>query len=113
MLQKFGSFGGEGTALSGGKKLGSGPHVSRELPADEQLGSRIAQAVQELSGQASRALDAAQLAPIEDLCRRSGEAAGKGEVKAALSLYGQAVHDFVRQQRQGEKRISDSSVDLA
>lgn len=111
VLQKYG-LGNEGTALSGGTKLGSGPHTLAELPDDQRLIQRLEQAVEELRQQASRDPELPEMPRFDEYCSASIEAGARGDAKAALSSYGQAIHEFLDGLRQSEKQLSDSAVDL-
>jgi protein phosphatase len=114
VLQKSGTFGKAGVALSGQNRLGRGPYV--EVSCD--AGSEV---VDNLAGLAAELQDAAntdQLPPgvseFDDLCAHAASTAEKGDFAAAVRHYCQAISRMMQllRERRQEMRASDSSVDL-
>lgn len=114
VLQKSGTFGKAGVALSGRHRLGRGPYVEVSCDADESVVDNLANLTNELRDAADTDHWPEGAGDFDGLCGKAAAAAEKSDFATAVRLYCQAISCMMRllRERRREKRASDSSVDL-
>jgi protein phosphatase len=113
VLQKSGTFGKAGVALSGRNRLGRGPYAEVSCITDKQMVDSFAELARELREAADADHWPEEVGEFDDRCARASAASEKKDFAAAVREYCQAIIRMMQLLRERQKKnASDSSVDL-
>ena len=114
VLQKSGTFGKAGVALSGQNRLGRGPYVEVSCEAGDTVVGNLANLAGELRDAADADHWPGGAGEFDDLCSQASSAMEKTDFAAAVRHYCHAISRMMQllRERKDEQGASDSAVDL-